>query len=167
MITNVKICVIFSLILLLECCKGFAEEHYNLQIKNNSSFNICCYFYLVWEGGNNGVVYPDTLLSFNKNELIYVNSEEKFTTSRPARPITEWVSSLPKDTISFYFFRADLLAEYSWEEIQCEYNILQRYDLSVEDIHALENQYGIPIIPYPPTEAMKNMKMYPPYKEEE
>lgn len=33
-----------------------------------------------------------------------------------------------------------------------------------DDLHLLENEYGIPIITYPSTEIMKDIKMYPPYK---
>jgi hypothetical protein len=156
--------VIFCLILLSCGCKNWVERHYELEIKNSSSINVYTYFYLVWEGGPDGAIYPDTLLSFDKRELICINSGEKFRTSRPVVPIIEWISSLPKDTLSVYYFHPDTLQKYSWEEIQREYKVLRRYDLSVEDIILLQNKYGVPEIPYPPNERMKNMKMYPPYK---
>jgi hypothetical protein len=158
---------IFGLIVLgsiCSCCGNWPEKHYSLQIKNNSNFDVCCYFYLVWGGGNSGVVYPDTLLFFDKNALEPIAPKGKFETSRSVEPIIEWVSSLPKDTLSIYFFSQDTLNKYSWEEIQRDYKILQRYDLSTEDIHKLKDKYDVPEIPYPPTAIMKDMKMYPPYQ---
>ena len=62
------------------------------------------------------------------------------------------------DTLSLFIFDADTFNMYSWEEIKSGYKILQRYDISPENIKALKYN-----ISYPPTEAMKNMKMYPPY----
>lgn len=157
--------IIFSLMLLGSfSCKDFPEKSYDLQIKNNSNVDICCYFYLVWEGGNNGVVYPDTLLCFDKKELICINTLEKYNTSRPVGPITEWISSLPQDTLSIFIFSKDTLDKYSWPEVQSGYKILQRYDLSLEDFKKLSDKNGIPVITYPPSEAMKDMKMYPPYE---
>jgi hypothetical protein len=144
-------------------CENLVEKHYSLQIKNNSNFNICCYFYLVWEGGDKGVIYPDTLISFYESELIYINAGEIFRTSRPVKSIIDWVSSLAKDTLSIYVFNQDILNAHSWEKIQREYKILLRYDLSIEDIRLLYNEHDVPEIPYPPDEQMKNMKMYPPY----
>ncbi|GHT77113.1 hypothetical protein FACS189413_19790 [Bacteroidia bacterium] len=78
---------------------------------------------------------------------------------------TEWAESLPLDTFSLFLFDTDTLACYSWSEIKTEYKILQRYDLSSGDIKKLLDEYDRVIIPYPPTEAIKDMKMYPPYGE--
>jgi len=35
--------------------------------------------------------------------------------------------------------------------------------LALTDVVTLKNKYGVPEIPYPPDERMKDMKMYPPY----
>lgn len=161
---KIMINILFSFILLGSfSCKKFPVERYQLRIKNNSNVDICCYFYLVWEGGNKGVVYPDTLLSFDKKELVCINTTEEYTTSRSGVPITEWISSLPQDTLSIFIFSNDTLNKYSWVEIQSGYKILQRYDLSQEDFKQLSGKNDIPVIPYPPTDAMRYMKMYPPY----
>jgi hypothetical protein len=152
----------FGITLFGGCCK-WLQSRYSLQINNNSGNNICCYFYLVWEGGNEGVVYPDTIISFDKKDLICINSGEKIRTSRALVPIIEWISTLPGDTLSVYFLSSDTLSKYSWEDVQQKYKILQRYDLSAEDIQILYGKNDVPEIPYPPTEAMKEMKMYPPY----
>ena len=163
---NAIINIIFGLILLEGfSCGNWAQERYGLEINNNSNINIYCYFYLVWKGGNEGVVYPDTtLVSLRTDEAINIKAGQAFHDSRPGVPITEWILSLPSDTLSVFFFSKDTLNAYSWEVVQHDYKILQRYDLSIEDIHKLYNEYDIPVITYPPTAIMKDMKMYPPYQ---
>jgi hypothetical protein len=56
-----------------------------------------------------------------------------------------------------------VLDAYTWEHESSQtiidnYLVLQRYDLGLEDIQKLGWS-----LPFPPTEAMKDMKMYPPY----
>jgi hypothetical protein len=58
--------------------------------------------------------------------------------------------------IYIYIFNQDTLNKYTWEEIQREYKVLQRYDLSSEDINLLYNKYKVPEIPYPPDENEKH-----------
>ncbi|GHT78968.1 hypothetical protein AGMMS50262_22190 [Bacteroidia bacterium] len=156
-IINILILFVFT-----SCCHY--PTNYSLFITNNSVDALGCYYYLVWEGGKEGIVYPDTtLVSLRTNEVIGIKAGQTFHDSRPLSPITEWISSLPHDTLSVFFFSKDTLNAYSWEEIKLGYKILQRYDLSIEDINLLYNKYGVPEIPYPPSEVMRDMKMYPPY----
>ena len=63
--------------------------------------------------------------------------------------------------LSVFVLHADTIRKYSWEEIRDSYNIIVRYDLSEEDVRSFENY----TIPFPPNEAMRNMKMWPPYEE--
>jgi 3-deoxy-D-arabino-heptulosonate 7-phosphate (DAHP) synthase len=65
--------------------------------------------------------------------------------------------------MSVFYFHPDTVAKYKKEEIQRNYKVLRRYDLSVEDIQKLKNKNDVPVITYPPTEATKDIKMYPPY----
>lgn len=161
---NIKTLLLFLLMIVgIFSCEKFPVKRYDLLIKNNSHTNVCCYFYLVWDGGDNGVVYPDTLLSFDREDLQCINIGEEYRTSRSGIPITEWVASQPKDTLSIFIFSKDTLERYYWENIQQNCNILKRYDLSIEDMEKLSVTKSTTIIPYPPTEAMKKMKMYPPY----
>jgi hypothetical protein len=62
-----------------------------------------------------------------------------------------------KDTLRVFIFEGDIVTNYSWEEIVDKHLVLQRYDLSLPDLQQLNWQ-----ISYPPSEAMKDMKMYPP-----
>jgi hypothetical protein len=114
-------------------------------------------------GHNNSHAYPDTIIFFDK-PLRYIKAQSYVVDDYCEKTIEQILRDIPSDTLSIFYFHSDTLNKYSWEEIQRDYRILQRYDLSIEDIHVLYDQYDIPEIPYPPTEIMKNMKMYPSYE---
>ena len=65
---------------------------------------------------------------------------------------------MPGDTLSIYLFHVDTLAKYSIDEIREDYKVLQRYDLSLEDLEHLDYKLS-----YPPDAKMSGVKMYPPY----
>jgi hypothetical protein len=62
------------------------------------------------------------------------------------------------DTLSFMFLDNDTLVKYGWDYMRRNYRVLVRYDLSLDDINFLRET-----LTYPPTPAMQDMKMYPPY----
>jgi hypothetical protein len=141
-------------------CKNWVEYSYSISINNKSKFSIAVYIAMSEKNA-----YPDTSLSFDKSFIEHTIKPGNIADySYPLLTIEERVLTLPKDTLSIYIFNKDALDTYPWEVIQRDYKILQRYDLSIEDIHKLKNKYDVPEIPYPPTEVMKNMKMYPPYQ---
>ncbi|WP_291529405.1 hypothetical protein [Bacteroides sp. UBA939] len=154
------ICSIATIIVVLGC-KKIPERSYSVWMTNKSKETISSYWALDPERHS----YPDTTLSFGKEESIGYIIKPGNTSygGVPLLTIEEWILRLPKDTLSIYIFSQDTVNKYSWSEIQSDYKVLRRYDLSIGDIHALYNEYDIPDIPYPPTEKMKNMKMYPPY----
>lgn len=70
---------------------------------------------------------------------------------------------IPSDTLMVFVFDGEMMESASivdghkqWDERM----FLQRYDLSIEDLRRLDFQ-----LHYPPTEAMRNMKMWPHYRE--
>ena len=65
------------------------------------------------------------------------------------------------DIIRVFTLDADTFRAYSWQELREGNKILQCYVLSWKDIEQLNYT-----IPYPPTEAMKDMEIYPPYGED-
>jgi len=65
------------------------------------------------------------------------------------------------DTVYVYVFDAAVVDNTPWEIVAEDYLVLKRYDLSLEDLQRLDWQ-----ITYPPTEAMKDVKQYPPYVSE-
>jgi hypothetical protein len=149
-----------------ECAHWVDHDDGAIYIDNKSGFAISFYFPLV---GMEGGVYPDTtlfLIPTQKSiyENFYIESGEGRARGLSNITVENWILTFPKDTVSIYIFEKDTLKAYTWEEIQRDYKILQRYDLSIEDLKKLSNEDDIPIITYPPTEAMKDMKMYPLYQ---
>ena len=65
-----------------------------------------------------------------------------------------------KDTLYVFIFEEDVLANHSWADVVDKNLVLQRYNLSLQDLQKLNWQ-----ISYPPSELMKDMKMYPPFPE--
>ena len=72
----------------------------------------------------------------------------------------DFFSVLPQDTLSVFIIHGDTALTKPWKEIKEENNYIVRYDLSYNDFTNLNG-----CIPFPPTEAMRDMKMWPPYEE--
>lgn len=62
------------------------------------------------------------------------------------------------DTICVFVFKTEVIEQYSWDSIRSNYLVLQRYDLSYEDVAYFDYE-----ICFPPSEAMKAIHMWPPY----
>ena len=146
--------LIFISTLLFISCEN-PDQTYKFRIINDSEKAL--YFD---RSISNRSVYPDTLISETKVQL----KVSPYTTSYEGGLISteEVFKKYSIDTLSIYFFDADIVDNYSWETIREEYKILKRYDLSIEDIQLLDYE-----IPYPPTEVMRGMRMYPRYEETE
>ena len=63
--------------------------------------------------------------------------------------------------INLYIFDATVLENTPWDTVAKDYLVLKRYELSLADLQRLDWQ-----VTYPPTEAMKDVKQYPPYESE-
>jgi hypothetical protein len=126
--------------------------------ENNAEFDIICHLYFAPYYGH---AYPDTTIFFDKPSGII--KKGSYNVVYTALPMEDYINDMPQDTLSIYYFHVDTVQKYTWEQIKYNYKILQRYDLSLDDIYALKEN-NIPVIPYPPSEKMKNMKMYPPYE---
>ncbi len=149
-----KIFLFSSLLLLFsQCCNDGLARYIDLYNNSNNPIS----YYMPWK---HGIFYPDTILpeknpnpwTFNKGYSIHFG-EGNFHENA-------LFAMFPTDTMSVFFFAPDTLAKYDWETIRQEYKILVRYDLSHNDLKKLNWR-----IYYPPTEAMKDMKMYPPYRQ--
>ena len=62
------------------------------------------------------------------------------------------------EMLYIYVFDAAVVENTPWEVIARDYLVLKRYDLSLEDLQKLDWR-----VTYPPTDAMKDIKQYPPY----
>ncbi len=150
-----KTIVLFLALLFFNSCKIYMDKIDALALNNNSGNQI--YFHVGID--NSLLIYPITSLPIDKTDMTF----PKLTTNTFIGTSIEWrdrIKELPLDTLSIYFFHPDTLSTYSWDKIRDNYNILKRYDLSVEDLELLDYE-----IVYPPTPEMADIQQYPPYEE--
>ena len=62
------------------------------------------------------------------------------------------------DTLIVFVFNSDTLSSRGWDYVKDHNNVTQRYDLSLSNLRNLNWR-----IAFPPTEEMRNIKMWPPY----
>jgi hypothetical protein len=138
--------------LCVSCALFDPPRHYtNVDVLNESEQDV--YFYLALGKG----AYPDTTLSFGRERVDGIKKPGRGGTYDFGPRHEEFFAALPKDTLSIYVFSVDTLAKYSWEQVQDDYNILARYDFSLQDMEDLDFD-----VVYPPNVAMSHMKMYLP-----
>ena len=137
--------LICILLIFTACPENFGRS---FRFRNNSTMDVYVFF---WDADreSGSYRYTDTTISYIR--------AGGFCESR-ANLRYDYHPDDKVDTFCLFIFDADTFNICSWEEIQSGYKILQRYDLSPEDIKALRDS-----ITYPPDERMKDMKMYPPY----
>jgi hypothetical protein len=145
-----KSVILLLLLVVITACPELDYKH-SFKFTNNSISDVFVYLGVVSKelGGS---LYPDTSIaevrcgiSFRKNESSYYSYNREYQAS---------------DTLCLFVFDADTFNLYNWDEIKAEYKVLRRYDLSLNDFQRLNWQ-----IYYPPNEAMREVKMYPPYKD--
>ena len=127
---------IFSLIVWGFCIGGCEKDRNGDPIKiiakNNLADTVC--FVTQFN-------YPDTnLINFTatseaRGTTVYPNSESRFWAfSGWEREIKERNS---KEVLIIVVYSHDTLQKYSFDQIQSNYNILRRYDLTIEQLRAL------------------------------
>jgi hypothetical protein len=140
-------------ILLLTCCKDIYDT--TTIVVNNSETAIYC---------TTGDYYVDSsyvFTNYNPTNNVRHHKIEPHDTLRRFFSV-DWKNLYGEnDTIAFYFFDADVMENTPWETVKKEYLVLYRYDLTLENLRTLNW-----VIPYPPTRAMKDMYIHPPYQEE-
>ena len=149
--TIFKYLVLFVVLTAATACPEPPVDKGGFMFYNNSNSNVCIYLGVA-SRKNGGSLYPDTMLT-NKNTTIgpiLKNSKYYYDFNRFANT----------DTLCLFIIDSDTINKYTWEEVKNGYKILQRYDLLV-DLKGLK-QINF-IVTYPPTEAMKDVHMYPPY----
>ena len=129
-------------------------QYYTITVHNNTNHNISVLVSL----GN--PLYPDTLLPV----------PEHFSRINPIRPgvtasvvpietsFKQFIQFYGSDTIIIFIFHTDTLNKHTWDEIREGYKILKRYDISWQEMEELNG-----MISYPPTEAMRNIRQFPPF----
>jgi hypothetical protein len=127
---------IFILLLTWVVCLGGCERDRNgdpiiLILKNNSNDTLD--FVTQFN-------YPDTSLMNSQTSsaracIVYPNSENKLSEFKG------WENTIkkenPNETLIIVVYSLDTLQKYSFSQIQMDYNILKRYDLSIEQLKAM------------------------------
>lgn len=165
-----SIIVPFACLLVLCSCRNILESWYTtLELTNNSEHSIIVY----WALGNHpeGTEYPDTILtdvyfrgdSPTDTSIIYnlVQSGNKEVVRLDGFEVEDYFAlCLDEDTLSVFVIHGDTALTRPWKDIKGKNNYIVRYDLSYSDYMNLNG-----CVPFPPTEAMRDMKMWPPYEE--
>lgn len=153
----IRIIMLSVFVSIFTTCEKMRHQRYALVLKNNSEEEISVHVGLP-ETGNG--VYPDTLLP-SKKQLTSIKPQGKGYWDSSIRWEDGYFKELPNDTLSVYILNRKISDTKDWDVIRENYMILQRYDLSIYDLQKLDYT-----LYYPPTEAMRNMKMWPAYKAE-
>jgi hypothetical protein len=154
------ILIIINVILLAsasKCKLSMEETKYPWYLINQENYSIKSYLAFGYYDFSPSA-YPDTILPIDNHigmSEIKPNEKQLVWESLNREDL---IKSLPLDTLSVFIFHADTLNKYTWEKVRNDYKILKRYDLSLQNLQLLNYT-----ISYPPSEKMKNMKMYPPY----
>ena len=150
-----KVIVVFSIFfLLLTACENNKDVVNRILINNNSDLDRMSF--LVGGFGSNAI-FPDTILPV---EDINIRNFGRSTRFGNGTDFIRIINELPKDTLSFYFFDPNVIENEGWEKVRDEYLVLRRYDLSEDDLRTLDFT-----VPFPPTEVMSEMRMYPEFEE--
>jgi len=147
---RLKKLALLSFLLTLVGCDYF----HTFSFTNNSTRDVYIYVGVI-DRKLGGTLYPDTAIS---RDRIGIPVKQGATRDYEYHNGKEDIWS--NNTFCLFVFDADTFNMYDWEEIKDGYKILQRYDISYENLTTLKRK-----ISYPPDERMKNIKMYPPYEE--
>ena len=150
-------------------CDAFVE----MNITNRAEYPIMVYFpaEYVFHSSVELPYYPDTILRdipHYPNEILS-NTVYDFLLYRYGATwfrdelvmaVDDLYEDMNADTISWFILKKiDSTNSYIRDEDSL-YNVIQRYDLSKDDLYKIAKRN---IFSFPPTEAMKEYKMWPPY----
>jgi hypothetical protein len=123
---KMNILIILSILLCGASCEKLVDHVYSIKVRNNTNDTL-----LFYESYN----YPDSSIVQNKPILtrIYPKDYSHLDSKK------DWDEILvpPKDTISIFILNKDTVDRYSWDKIRNDYNVLKRYDLSLDDLKNL------------------------------
>ena len=139
--------------------------HTMLYFKNNSNYKVSVFSIAMPPYQCSNVnIYPDTSLPLQPPlSLIEIDDVEPYRSKVIIDISWKWEEVFEEfntDTIPFFVIRTDSLNILGWDSIRMSYNILQRYDVSIEDVCEILIRSDMT---FPPSVEMKSIKMWPPY----
>lgn len=154
-----KIILLFGSLLVFAGCRDFWERivhtRYGIFARNDTMEELYVYG-----------AYPNcnTLLPASQPVLERLAPAENLMSSPYLHILCEsydWSDALAStDTVRLFFFESKIVSENEWSVISRDNLVLQRYDLTKDDLNRLNWR-----IAYPPTEDMMDVCMWPPYNE--
>lgn len=147
--------------LTLSGCESWMEEHLGRTIvdfQNNAEYEISVYSILIPPYSLHTIIYPDTNLPFAIPRVVDVKAGDYQTIYDSRTNLEDFYKEYSTDTISLFVFSTELMHTAGWDSIRNFYAVLQRYDISLNDFRSM---FYHPT--FPPTEEMRNIKMWPPY----
>ena len=153
--------IIFFICVVVLCpsCRflPYEQGEHCIYLKNESGYMLSCF---VADEFNSGFSYPDTLLPANPNPVCMVDSimDSGLIFSR----MLSWESIFSythSGVLSVYLFKQEDVDNLGWKYLSEHNGYLVRYDLRLNDLRLLDDT-----LYYPPTMAMRNIHMFPPYE---
>ena len=162
---NVIIILLFSWICISNTCKKVdsANCHYSIEFSNNSEKKLRVRGTIHHPLGHPEPFDIEKLSYTAQAEMYIVNiGEQNNRSAMWSKDCHEIIFKRDTNygTVFVYVFDAEVIENTSWDVVARDYLVLKRYDLTLEDLKRLDWK-----ITYPPAEAMKNVKQYPPYGE--
>ena len=145
------------------CYKDDVNHHYRIPFKNDADY----FLYILSESKEQYFMsphYQDTILQSyycdpSKDTLNHLMSpHEEDESAFFQMTCYEAQFGYEFDTLLVFIFDADTLDFYGWDSVRASYKVVQRYDLSLEDLQSI----GFKLC-FPPSDAMKHIHMWPPY----
>jgi len=139
-------------ILALQCNKDkFNGYDLRFKVQNNSSNTIS---YL------KNSDFPDTLLFetepfLKANDYFAIPPEKKSSIHITGTTWEKIFSKAPQEIVMLYIIDTETLKKTPWDSIRSQYNILARYDLSLQDL-----QHRNFVIEYPYDTSLGKLKVY-------
>ncbi|MCQ2282039.1 MAG: hypothetical protein MJZ99_05390 [Bacteroidales bacterium] len=134
-------------------CDTDDEQHHRISFYNGSAYNVFV---------AKSYDYPDTSLWHTQNVMtlgwnLEVGAHNYNNEALISRGSYE-SKFISMDTLIVFVFNSDTLSSRGWDYVKDHNNVTQRYDLSLSNLRNLNWR-----IAFPPTEEMRNIKMWPPY----
>ena len=154
--------IIYIAVTLLLTLFASCDKFYSVVVENNADFPVYALSPMQFDAGDIPM-YPDTALN---NEIKLKSSFGKNQLGGIYDGMSKWDSFYSYyniDTVSVFILNADSVDIYSLRSFINQSSVIQRYDLSLFDLESLTSNKYSATISFPPTEAMKHIKMWPPY----
>ena len=105
------------------------------------------------------IMNPDTSLPLQMPRAVNIKTGDYQTFFDAKTDLSDIYAQYRTNTISLFVFSTELLSAVGWDSIRTTYSVLQRYDIGLNDFQSLSHYPT-----FPPTEEMRNIKIWPPYE---